>query len=117
MRSVSVYCLLVAALLAGASAQSRRKVQGPFPARAGEICVVCYRVLESTGLAYVIDGQRFAVDAHESGEFLEDPDAHIQSFEEHQAEERRMAVVAPGAAVALAAGTFLAVWLWRGRRR
>jgi hypothetical protein len=117
MRSLASYCLLVAALLAAAGAQSRHRVQGPFPARAGEICVVCYRVLQDTGLAYVIDGQRFAVDSHESGEFLEDPDAYIQPFEERQAAERRMAVMKSGAAAALAAGGLLAVWMWRRWRR
>jgi len=110
------YCLVLAILLGGAAAQSKRRVLGPFPAKSGEICVICYGVLDSSGLAYLVDGRRYAVDAGESGEFLEDPDAHIRTFEAHEAAERRMSLVAPGAVVVLAGGVLLAVWVRRRRR-
>jgi len=116
VRLFAGWCLVLAVLLAGAAAQSKRRVEGPFPAKAGEICVICYTVLDTTGIAYLIDGRRFAVDAGESGEFLEDPDAHIRALDEHQAKQRRMNLVAPGAAIVLAAGTALIVWLRRRRR-
>ena len=116
MRIFAGLCLVLALLLGGAAAQSKRRVLGPFPAKSGELCVVCYGVLDSTGLAYLIDGRRFAVDASESGEFLEDPDKYITSFDAHQTAERRMNIILPGGAVALAAGTILVVWLRRRRR-
>ena len=115
MRTIAGFGLLLVILL-GVAAQSKHQVQGPFPAKAGEICVICYGVLDSTGLAYLVDGRRFTVDASESGEFLEDPDAHIQAFDAHQAAERRMNLLAPGAAIVLAVGTVLVVWLRRRRR-
>lgn len=108
---------MLAPLLGGAAAQSKRRVLGPFPAKSGELCVICYGVMDSTGLAYQIDGRRFAVDAGESGEFLEDPDTYIKSFEAHQAAERRMNIMLPGGAIALAAGTMLVVWLRRRSRQ
>ena len=116
VRLLAGWCLVLALLLGGAAAQSKRRVEGPFPAKAGEICVICYTVLDTTGIAYLIDGRRFTVDAGESGEFLEDPDTHIRAFEEHQAKQRRASMVAPGAAIALAAGTALIIWLRRRRR-
>ena len=110
------WCLVLAVLLAGAAAQSKRRVEGPFPAKAGEICVICYTVLDTTGIAYLIDGRRFAVDAGESGEFLEDLETHIRAFDEQMAAQRRASLLAPGAAIALAAGTALIIWLRRRRR-
>lgn len=113
MRIFAGYCLVLAILLA-AAAQSSRRLEGPFPARPGEICVICYGVLDNTGLAYLIDGRRYAVDASESGEFLQDPESHIRKFEAHQAAEQRQGLLAPIAAVA--AGALLIVWLRRRRR-
>lgn len=115
MRTIVGFCLLLAVLLAGAVGQSNRRVDGPFPAKPGEICVICYGVLDSSGLAYLVDGRRFAVDASESGEFLADPDTHIRSFEVHQAAEWRKRALLPGAAVVLVAGTLLFVWVRRRR--
>jgi len=116
MRILAGYCLVLAVLLGAAAAQSRSRVEGPFPARPGEICIICYGVLDSTGLAYLIDGRRYAVDASESGEFLQDPESHIRKFESHQAAEQRQDLLAPVAAAVLAAGTLFFVWLRRRRR-
>ncbi|HEY3439177.1 MAG TPA: hypothetical protein VGK29_00415 [Paludibaculum sp.] len=116
MRIFAVYCLLLAVLLGAAVAQSNRRVEGPFPARPGEICVICYGVLNNTGLAYLIDGRRYGVDASESGEFLQDPESHIRKFEAHQAADQRQGLLAPIAAAVLAVATLLFVWLRRRRR-
>ena len=116
MRMWAGLALLAAILLLGAAAQSKRRVEGPFPAKPGEICVICYDVLDTSGLAYLIDGHRYAVGAGESGEFLEDPDAHIQAFQAHQRKKLWMSLAAPGAAIGLTAAAALAVWLFRRKR-
>ena len=114
MRTFASFFAVLVILLGGAAAQSKRHVEGPFPAKAGEICIVCYGVVDVTGLAFLVDGRRFAVDASESGEFLQDPDAYIQAYDAHHASETRRNLLITGAAVVLVGGALL--FLWRRRR-
>ena len=116
MRTFASFFVVLVILLGGAAAQSKRHVQGPFPAKAGEICIVCYGVVDVTGLAFLVDGRRFAVDASESGEFLQDPDTYIQAYDAQQSAENRRNLLVTGAAVVLVSGALLFLWLRRRRK-
>ena len=53
-------------------------MEGPFPAKEGETCVVCYGKTTSNDLVYVIDGQRLPVMRELEAQFLANPLAYVK---------------------------------------
>lgn len=63
--------VLVCAWIAAGIAEA--KIEGPFPARDGERCVVCNTPVTTTDVAYLVDGHRVAVMKAMEEEFLRNP--------------------------------------------
>lgn len=111
-----VFFILAGLLLLAAHAQNQSPaMEGPFPAKGGEICVVCYAPVLANDFIYLINGRRYAVDKFEQAEFLTDPQGYADRFDRYQAQQRRQKLLPVGVAVALASvGVALAL---RRRRR
>ena len=60
------------------AAVSVPRIEGPEPARAGEICAICEaRLWPASGRAYLVDGQRVPVCTEESEELLREPQRYL----------------------------------------
>jgi len=70
---VRLQVLWLIVLSALSYAQSRPKIEGPFQAKDGETCIVCNSKLDSTDLAFVVDGQRVGIARGMEDEFLSNP--------------------------------------------
>ena len=70
MRSLLVVVLLTALLAPLAVAVN---IEGPFPAKSGERCIVCNAPLTSKDSAYVVEGRRVAVSKLMEAQFLQNP--------------------------------------------
>lgn len=55
-------------------------VKGPMPAEDGETCVVCYGSCTREDVAYLVDGQRFAIMKPLEEEFLKNPEQYIRAY-------------------------------------
>lgn len=55
-------------------------VKGPMPAEDGETCVVCYGSCTRKDVAYLVDGQRFAVMKPLEQDFLKDPEQYVRAY-------------------------------------
>lgn len=71
-------------LLALAVWSSAPDLSGPVPARPDEVCVVCYGTVGTSGVAYLLNGVRYAVSKEEAPIFLSDPQGYAKRFDEHQ---------------------------------
>lgn len=69
------YCLF----LSSAPAQEH-KIEGPLQAEDGETCVVCYGRCSREDVAFLVDGQRFAVMKPLQQDFLADPNPYIRAY-------------------------------------
>lgn len=56
------------------------QIQGPLPAKDGETCVVCYGRCEGGDVAYIVDGQRFAVMKPLEQDFLKTPEQYVRHY-------------------------------------
>jgi len=65
--------LLLTSIPQAAQPQPGPRVEGPFPARDGEICVVCNGNLSPADAAYFIDGQRVGVMKDMQEDLLREP--------------------------------------------
>lgn len=65
---------VIAAICMGA------EIQGPMPAEDGETCVVCYGRCNRQDVAYMVDGQRFAVMKPLEADFLQDPERYVRAY-------------------------------------
>lgn len=105
------------AILALGLAFGQSRIAGPMPAEDGEICIVCYGRTTKTDVAYVVDGQRYAVMKGLEDDFLKQPDEYIRKFKAHQK------TIQPNANRALYGGLGLlvvvlsAAFWWLDRRR
>ncbi len=52
----------------------------PVPVEPGDVCVVCDRPVSENASAFLLGGQRFAVDADEKDMLLSDPQRYIASY-------------------------------------
>ena len=69
------------AILALASALwSKPKIEGPFPAKEGETCVVCNTRLSPEDSAFLVDGQRIAVMKAMEADFLQNPLEYVAKY-------------------------------------
>lgn len=50
--------------------------------------MVCYGTVGSSGIAYFLDGVRYAVSKEEAPIFLSDPQGYAKRFDEHQRSKR-----------------------------
>ncbi|MBL8230193.1 MAG: hypothetical protein JNL98_17015 [Bryobacterales bacterium] len=71
---------LVLPLLFALALHAEHVIQGPMPAQDGETCVVCYGRCDQEDVAYLVDGQRFAVMKKLEAAFLENPDEYIALY-------------------------------------
>ncbi len=70
------------ALLLMAQAQvSGYQLEGPFPAKQGETCVVCNAPASTADIAYLVDGQRVAMKREMEAEFLADPKRFVRNLQ------------------------------------
>ena len=60
---------------------AQAKVEGPFPARNGEKCVVCNTPVTTTDVAYLVDGHRVAVMKAMEEEFLRNPFQYVTKID------------------------------------
>ena len=72
--------ILLIALLAGLLQADDHTISAPMPAEDGETCVVCYGRCTRDDVAYLVDGQRFAVMKPLEQDFLKDPDQYIAAY-------------------------------------
>jgi hypothetical protein len=79
MKTAAILFLLAIVILF-AEQPPKHDIQGPMPAKDGETCVVCYGRCDSNDVAYMVDGQRFAVMKPLEKEFLQDPDKYIRMY-------------------------------------
>lgn len=112
-RPVLLLCLL-AALLAAAVFPAAPELSGPLPARPDEVCVVCYGAVGPSGVAYLVNGIRYAVSKEEAPIFLSDPAGYAHRFDEHQRASRSSTMRIGGAASAFV--VFLVILVARRRR-
>ena len=56
------------------------EIKGPMPAEDGETCVVCYGRCTREDVAYMVDGQRFAIMKPLEEDFLQDPEQYIRAY-------------------------------------
>jgi hypothetical protein len=89
------------------------KIEGPFPAKSGERCIVCNAPLDKNDPAYLVNGRRVAVAKLMEADFLRNPLQYVTRLQPETTEiESR-----PGAALAttyLWAGVFVAIGLMFG---
>ncbi|WP_321475225.1 hypothetical protein [uncultured Paludibaculum sp.] len=95
-RAVSLF--LLAALFCLAVWSAAPELSGPTPARPDEVCVVCYGAVGSNGIAYLVNGVRYAVSKEEAPIFLTDPEGYAKRFDEHQRPKRSSVVMGGGVA-------------------
>lgn len=91
-------------------------VSGPMPARPDEVCVVCYGTVGPSGVAYLVNGIRYAVSKEEAPIFLSDPEGYAKRFDEHQ-RPRRSSLVLGGALSAAVVALIIALARRRRARR
>lgn len=72
--------LPAAALSAAVLFAQAPRLSGPMPARDGETCVVCQGRCTPEDLAYLVDGQRFALMRAMESDFLRDPSRHVAPY-------------------------------------
>lgn len=87
---------LPAIVLALAVWSSAPDLSGPMPARPDEVCVVCYGTVGSSGIAYLLNGVRYAVSKEEAPLFLSDPQGYAKRFDEHQRPKMSMLIWSGG---------------------
>lgn len=81
MKTISLAtALFLLAVLFAARAQHKPKIEGPFPARDGETCVVCNGKLSKEDSAFLIDGQRVGVMKEMEEEFLQNPLQYVSKL-------------------------------------
>ena len=76
MRTMMLLFLIFASLLPA----EEHTISAPMPAEDGETCVVCYGRCTRDDVAYLVDGQRFAIMKPLEQEFLKDPDKYITAY-------------------------------------
>jgi hypothetical protein len=106
--------LLIIGLFSAMPLAGEVKIEGPFPAKDGERCVVCNSKLTKKDAAYLVDGRRFAVDRAMEAEFLQNPLLYVTKF---RPERAALADTQPEHAFAggyLWAGVFLVIGLMFG---
>lgn len=72
--------ILLALLSSAQEPKPKHDIKGPMPAEDGETCVVCYGRCDRNDVAYMVDGQRFAIMKPLEQVFLEDPDEYIKLY-------------------------------------
>ncbi|MGC4050492.1 MAG: hypothetical protein QM757_14035 [Paludibaculum sp.] len=108
-------CLL-AMVLALALQSAAPDLSGPVPARPDEVCVVCYGTVGSSGIAYLLNGVRYAVSKEEAPIFLSDPQGYAKRFDEHQRPKRSSLVWGGGLSAFAVALIVVAARKRRARR-
>lgn len=71
---------IVVLLLFAFGLDAEHVIHGPMPAEDGETCVVCQGRCDQEDVAYLVDGQRFAVMKKLEAAFLENPDEYIALY-------------------------------------
>jgi len=79
-RVLALLPLLLAVFLLRGQAPPPHQMRGPLPAEDGETCVVCYGRCNQNDVAYVVDGQRFAVMKPLEQTFLQNPEPYIRAY-------------------------------------
>ncbi|MGJ5819075.1 hypothetical protein [Paludibaculum fermentans] len=88
MTARALQVCLLAMVLALVIWSAAPDLSGPVPARQDEVCTVCYGTVGSSGVAYFLNGVRYAVHKDEAPIFLNDPQGYAKRFNEHQRPNR-----------------------------